>query len=208
AGYCSGGGAPGPVGCSLPAALEAGCPLRVRRHAVPAAEESRATGHLPAASGPGSSLRAVPPGGGLLQAGLEPRDLQAPTPRYRQPGKTRTAADRTCGRAGATAAPRQEEATRSSSGFPALSTREMGRPTLDWFDLFGSMPRARQIVASRSGTETGRCSMASPPALVFTMTCAPLVPPPHASADQHAWERPAPRSTLMSALRPNSLISR
>src|SRR5215831_10394215 len=68
--YSGGGGAPGPIGCSLPAALEAGCPLRVGRYAVPAAEESRATGHLPAASDPASSLRAVPPGAGLLRAGL------------------------------------------------------------------------------------------------------------------------------------------
>src|SRR5262245_24155542 len=73
-----GGAAPGPIGCSLPAALEAGCPLRVGRYAVPAAEESRATGHLPAASVPGSSLRAFPPGAGLLRAGLQPRDLQVP----------------------------------------------------------------------------------------------------------------------------------
>src|SRR6516162_9241609 len=79
-----GGGAPGPVGCSLPAALEAGSPLRVGRYAVPAAEESRATGHLPAASDPASSLRAVPPGAGHLRAGLEPRDLPGPTPHYRQ----------------------------------------------------------------------------------------------------------------------------
>src|SRR5262249_52336267 len=99
-----GGGAPGPMGCSLPAALEAGCPLRVGRSAVPAAEESRATGQLPAASDVASSLRAVPPGAGLLRAGLEPRDLPGPTPRYRQPWKTRTAADRTCGRPVATAA--------------------------------------------------------------------------------------------------------
>src|SRR6516162_590651 len=80
----AGGGAPGPIGCSLPAALEAGCPLRVGRYAVPAAEESRATGHLPAASDPASSLRAVPPGAGHLRAGLEPRDLPGPTPHYRQ----------------------------------------------------------------------------------------------------------------------------
>ena len=80
--------------------------------------------------------------------------------------------------------PHQREATMSSSGLPALSTREMGRPMLDWFDFVGSMPSARQTVASRSGTETGRCSMVSPPALVLPITCPPLMPPPPSTAVQ------------------------
>src|SRR5262249_21342557 len=103
---CYGGarsGAPGTIGYSLPAVPGAGYCLKVRRHALPAVEASGATGRLPAALAPGSSLRAFPPRAGLPRAGLEPRDLQVPTPRYRQLGKTRTEADRTCGRPGATA---------------------------------------------------------------------------------------------------------
>src|SRR5262249_27460057 len=48
--YCGApGGVTGPVGYFLPAVPGTGYSFTVRRHALPAVEASRATGHLPAA---------------------------------------------------------------------------------------------------------------------------------------------------------------
>ena len=48
---------------------------------------------------------------------------------------------------------RDDEAVHAGTsliGLAVLSTMRMGRPTLDWFCLVGSMPRARQTVARKS----------------------------------------------------------
>src|SRR6185437_1004665 len=47
-------------------------------------------------------------------------------------------------------------ASASLMGLAILSAMRMGRPTLELFCFSGSMPRARQTVARKSGTATGR----------------------------------------------------
>src|SRR5262245_11418918 len=84
-----------PVNYSPQACPGTARPVRGPQPLLPVGARIRATARPPAASAPGSSFQAVPPEAGLLRADLEPRDLPGPTPRYRQPWKTRTEADRT-----------------------------------------------------------------------------------------------------------------
>src|SRR5262249_11332286 len=60
-----------------------------------------------------------------------------------------------------------------------FSTMRIGRPTLDIFCFVGSIPRARQMVAMKSGTLVGRsASTVVPSALVRPTTRPPRRPPP------------------------------
>src|SRR5450755_3496285 len=88
-----------------------------------------------------------------------------------------------CGRAQA----RQQSsrhATISLIGLADLSTMRMGRPTFDSFCFIGSTPSARQTVARKSGTITGRSSTTPPFLPVLPMAWPPLMPPPARTALQ------------------------
>src|SRR5439155_24932728 len=72
----------------------------------------------------------------------------------------------------------------SLMGLADLSTMRMGRPMSDMFSLSGSMPSARQMVARKSITATGRSSTVEPSGLVLPTTWPPLIPPPASTVVQ------------------------
>ena len=80
-------------------------------------------------------------------------------------------------------------------GFALGSAMRIGRPTFEGFCFMGSSPRAVQMVAMRSGIDTGRSTTYMPSAEVLPMTWPPPMPPPHKAVDQAAgkWSRPPER---------------